>query len=97
MADFFDTIQGARFQTQTRFYANQAAIAVKNEDPATPHHAERAAFAARILAGNAPFYEMSLSIGSNATVRQKIEGDTDYDSDLSYVMATIFDAYAVTE
>ena len=95
MADFYATIQGAVFQTQTRFYANQAAIAVKNEDPTNPHHEERAAFASRILAGNAPFYEMSLSMGSNATIRQKIENDQDYDSDMAYVMATIYDSYAL--
>lgn len=95
MADFYVTLQSAIFQTQTRFYANQSAIAVKNEDPTTSHHDERVAFASRILAGIAPFYEMSLSIGSNATIRQKIEEDQSYDGDMAFVMATIFDAYAL--
>lgn len=95
MAEFYDVLQSNRFQTQCRYYVNQASIAVKSEAPTHPNHDDRVLFANKVLAGIAPFYEMSLSIGSNATIRGKIEADQEYDSDIAYVVTTIYDAYAV--
>lgn len=79
------------------YYLTAAAIAVMAEEDTHDNHTNRQAYAKTILRGQADIYQVALAVVSNLTVSGKIEADEDYDSDIAYVITTIFDAFANAE
>ena len=82
------------FQDKVKFYVVKAAIAVMAEAGTVEGHTERVAFAEKVLAGAASMAMYALGVSTNATIKTKIDAGTDYDSDLEFVVNSLFDAYA---
>ena len=81
------------YQDKVRYFLVKAAIAVMAEDGATDNHAARVLFAQKCLAGTASVASYALGVSTNATIKGKIDAGTDYDSDLEFVVNSMFDAY----
>ena len=84
-------------QDKLRYYLVAAAIAVMNESDTTPNHANRLAYARTILRGQENIQQVAMAFVANTTIAGKIETGEDYDSDIAYVISTIFDAFANAE
>lgn len=84
------------FYTRVAFIALKAAQNVANEAPSTPNHANRAAYAGRVLTGEDKSLLLALHIAaSNPTIASTLEAGNDVpDSDLEYAMGQIWDARA---
>ena len=82
------------FQDKIRFFMVKAAISVMAEINTTDFHTERAAYAIKILSGTASVDAYALGVSANDTVKAKIDAETDYDSDLEFVVNSLFTAYA---
>lgn len=86
------------FYSRVAFIALKAAQNVANEDPATPNHANRVAYAGRVLSGSDKALLLALHIAaSNSTIAAALEasgGDAVPDNDLEYAMGQIWDSRA---
>lgn len=86
------------FYTRVAFIALKAAQNVSSEDPATPNHAARIAYAGRVLTGDDKALLIALHIAaSNPTIAGTLEadgGDAVPDGDIEYAMGQIWDARA---
>jgi len=86
------------FYTRVAFIALKAAQNVANEDPGTPNHAVRAAYAGRVLTGEDKALLIALHIAaSNGTIAATLEtsgGEAVPDGDLEFAMGQIWDARA---
>ena len=84
----------ADFQDKIRFYVTKAAIAVMAEAQDYAHHAERVAYAKKVLNNLYSLDAYALGVSVNPTVKSKIDAGTDYDDDLEFVVNSLFTAYA---
>ncbi|MEA1877352.1 MAG: hypothetical protein U9N86_10850 [Bacteroidota bacterium] len=82
------------FQDKVKFYMVKAAIAVMAELNTTDFHAERVAFAGKVLNNTASLDAYALGVSVNSTIKSKIDAGTDYDSDLEFVVNSLFTAYS---
>lgn len=86
------------YYTRVAFIALKSAQNVAAEDPATPNHANRVAYAGRVLTGDDKALLLALHIAaSNATIASTLEsggGDAVPDGDIEYAMGQIWDARA---
>lgn len=82
------------FQRKVKYCMQKAAIAILGEDGATTGHAERIAYAKKILNGEASVYEFAVGVVTNTTVSTKLDAGTDYDSDLEFVVNSMFNDFA---
>ena len=82
------------FKDKTKFYLIKAAIAVMNEAGTVEHHAKRVQFAHRVLTGGFQIENYTLGITTNPTIKAHIDGGTSYDSDLEFVVNSLFTAYS---
>lgn len=72
----------------------KAAIAILGEEGSTAGHAERVVYAKEILAGTASVYEFAVGVVTNSTIAGKIDAETDYDSDLEFVVNSMINDFA---
>lgn len=86
------------FYTRVAFIALKSAQNVAAEDPGTPNHANRAAYAGRVMTGNDKALLIALHIAAaNATIAATLEssgGDAVPDGDIEFAMGQIWDARA---
>lgn len=86
------------FYTRVAFIALKAAQNVSSEDPGTPNHDRRLAYAGRVLIGDDKALLIALHIAaSNPTIASTLEtdgGDAVPDGDIEYAMGQIWDARA---
>jgi hypothetical protein len=86
------------FYTRVAFIALKAAQNVANEDPGTANHANRLAYAGRVLTGADKASLLALHIAaSNPTIAGTLEtggGDAVPDGDIEFAMGEIWDARA---
>ena len=82
------------FQDKISFYMTKAAIAVMAELDTTANHVNRVAYAEDILAADVSINAYAQGVSTNATIKTKIDNEEDYDSDLEFVVNSLFDAYA---
>lgn len=86
------------YYTRVSFIALKAAQNVASEDPATDNHANRVAYAGRVLTGDDKALLIALHIAaSNPTIAATLEtdgGDAVPDGDIEYAMGQIWDARA---
>ena len=71
-----------------------AAIAVMAEEDTTEGHALRVEYAQTILDGTASVQQMAKGVATNASIKTHISNQTDYTSDLAFVVNSLFNAYA---
>lgn len=94
--DIIDAASEPVFYTRVAFIALKAAQNVANEDPATPNHANRMAYAGRVLTGEDKALLIALHIAaSNPTIAGTLEtggGDAVPDGDIEFAMGQIWDA-----
>jgi hypothetical protein len=97
-ADIIEEASKPTFYTRVSFIALKVAQNVAAEDPATPNHTNRIAYAGRVLAGADQALLLSMHIAaSNPTIASTLEtsgGDAVPDGDIEFAMATIWDARA---
>lgn len=93
--DIITAASHPQFYTRVAFIALKAAQNVANEAENTPNHANRVAYAGRVLAGNDRALLLALHIAaSNGTIAATLEssgGDAVPDGDLEYAMGQIWD------
>ena len=94
MADYWKFQNNDDFTGKVKAEMQAAAIAVMAEEATTVSHAERVVYAKEILAGTASITEMSIGFLTNSTIKAHIAADTDYTSDLAFVMGSLFNAFA---
>ena len=86
------------FYTRVAFIALKAAQNVSNEDPSTGNHANRLAYAGRVLTGEDKALLIALHIAaSNSTIAATLDssgGEAVPDGDLEFAMGEIWDARA---
>lgn len=86
------------FYTRVAFIALKAAQNVASEAPATPNHANRVAYAGRVLTGEDKSLLLALHIASsNPTIAATLEtsgGNAVPDGDIEFAMGQIWDARA---
>lgn len=86
------------YYTRVAFIALKAAQNVAAEDPGTANHANRVAYAGRVLTGADKALLLALHIAaSNATIASTLEssgGEAVPDGDIEYAMGQIWDARA---
>jgi hypothetical protein len=96
--DIIDAASEPTFYTRVAFIALKAAQNVANEDPATPNHANRAAYSGRVLTGNDKALLIALHIAaSNGTIATALEtegGEAVPDGDIEFAMGQIWDSRA---
>jgi hypothetical protein len=94
MADYWKYHNNSEFEGKVKHEMQTAAIAVMAEDAQTAGHALRVEYAKSILDGSASVTEMAIGVLTNATVKTHVTNDTDYTSDLAFVVQSLFNAYA---
>ncbi len=80
------------FQDRVRFFAVKAAVAVMSEAAVTASHAERVAYAKKILAGELDLLDLSIAVVTNAAVLAA--GFDAPDGDLEFTVNSLFNAFA---
>jgi hypothetical protein len=93
LIDGLALMRSAEFTGRTKVAVVKAALSVLAEDSGTANHAERAAFAARVLQQPDHYTDVLLAgVVTNATVASSGEETTD--NDLEFTVSSIWDAYA---
>ncbi len=92
--DYMQVANEKGFQRKVKYYMQKAAIAILGEDSETTGHTERVAYASKILSGEASVLEFSVGVVTNTTIAGKIDAGTDYDSDLEFVVNSMFNDFA---
>lgn len=96
--DIIDAASVPAFYTRVAFIALKAAQNVATEDPGTPNHAKRIAYAGKVLSGADKALLIALHIAaSNPTIAGTLEssgGDAVPDGDIEFAMGQIWDARA---
>ena len=85
---------GAVLKDKVNYALVKAAIAVMAEDDTTPNHANRIVFAGKVLTGNYNVQQYAIAVATNVTTAGKLDTGKDYDSDLDFVIGSMFDAFA---
>lgn len=91
---YMSTAKDEGFQRKIKLCMQKAAIDVIGEDDQTPGHAERVIYAKKILGGTADVQEYSIGVVTNSTIQGKIDSQTNYDSDLQFVVESMFNDFA---
>lgn len=97
MASFHDVVDIAntgKHRAAVKYYTIKAAVAIMAEDAGTESHAERVVYANMVLSGAASVDEYAIAVATNSTVLGKILADQPYDSDLEFVVNSLFNAFA---
>ena len=94
MADYWSFYKTDEFKEKVNWEMQAAAIAVMSEDNTITSHTERVAYAESILDGSANVSEFALGVSTNTTIKAHIIDDTDYTSDLAFVVSSMFNAFA---
>jgi len=96
--DIIEAASSPVFYTRVAFIALKAAQNVSNEDSGTVNHANRLAYAGRVLTGNDKGLLIALHIAaSNSTIAATLEstgGDAVPDGDIEFAMGQIWDSRA---
>ena len=92
--DWMQVANEKGFQRKVKYYMQKAAVAILGEDAQTAGHAERIVYASKILSGEASVYEFSVGVVTNATIAGEIDAQTDFDSDLEFVVNSMFNDFA---
>lgn len=91
-----DAASQPTFYTRVSFIALKVAQYVASEDPATANHANRVAYAGRVLTGLDQALLLALNIASsNPTIAATLEtqgGDAVPDGDIEFAMGQIWDS-----
>jgi hypothetical protein len=95
LQDIIDESKDLNFQAKARLRFCEAAVAVMAEDPETANHAQRAAFAGKILFGEISPMQLGLGVLTNAAIQTSIETGVSYDADLAFVVNSIYNAFAL--
>lgn len=81
--------ESAAMLKKVKAYMQEAACLVYSEGASVAGHAARLAYAAKILAGTASVYEMSMAVCMNPTIQAAIAADeVPSDGDIQYVVRT---------
>ena len=90
--------QDERFKSKVWYHLIKAAIAVINEADTTENHINRLSYAKGIL-GEATLNIDSVAFGiaTNSTIAGKMKDGGDYDDDLEFVVAGMYDAFATAK
>lgn len=91
-----DAASSPTFYTRVSYIALKVAQNVASEDPTTPNHDNRIAYAGRVLTGLDQALLLALNIASsNATIAMTLEthgGDAVPDGDIEFAMGAIWDS-----
>ena len=87
-----ETARDAGFQERIKFFLKKAAIAVMAEALVTAGHTERAAYAKKVLDGDANVLEATQAVVTNATI--ETNGLASSDNDLEFTVNSMFSAFA---
>lgn len=92
--EWYEEAENRDFQKKIYVWLHKAAIAVLGEGTGTynvKNHEKRVIYARKVLDGTAPILEACLAcIASNATLQSKIDSSTNYDSDLEFIVNSVF-------
>ena len=94
MADYWRKHNDEDMKAKVKYEMVKAAIAVMAEAAETEGHAARIVYAGKILDGSASVENMVIGVIMNDTIKAKVSADTDYSSDLAFVINSLFNAYA---
>ena len=102
MATFSDIAkiaQNSDFQSRTAYALTVAAIAAYNEAPSTAGHAQRAAFAIRVLQGSFSTLAVATVVLTNPTIAAEadvatVPGFAIPDADIQFAINSIYNALA---
>jgi hypothetical protein len=94
--DIIAAASNPTYYTRVAFIALKAAQNVANESASTPNHANRVAYAGRVMTGEDKALLLALHIAAaNATIAATLEsggGEAVPDGDIEYAMGQIWDA-----
>ena len=96
LSDWVNVGDDLDFQKKCKLLFIKAAVAVASEDETTANHAARLAFAKQVLYGTISSVQLAYAVLTNTTIQGKINADEDYDSDLEYVVNSVYDSFALT-
>ena len=94
MADYWEYQNNKTFKGKVKYEMQTAAIAVMAEAADTANHAERVVYAKKILSGEASTQEFCIGVLTNSTIKAHVAANTDYTSDLAFVVSSIYNAFA---
>lgn len=94
MADYWTFYRNNEFKDIVKSKIQAAAIAIMNEAAITANHAERVAYAIKILDGTASEKEFCIGVLTNTTLQGKITSGADYVEDLDFIVSSLFNAFA---
>jgi len=94
MAEYWEYQNNKEFAGKVKYEMQVAAIAVMAEAVDVTGHVLRVEYAKKILDGTASVKEMSIGVLTNSTVKTHVINDTDYTSDLAFVVSSMFNAFA---
>jgi len=92
--DNVDYYKNEEFRDKITFYLVKASIAVMAEASTTEHHIKRVDFAQQILHTGFVLEAYFIGVMTNATIKAHIDAGTSYDSDLEFVVNSLFTAFA---
>jgi hypothetical protein len=84
----------ATWNGRVRQLVIKAAIAVIAEDVGTVNHANRIAYAKKILAGSVTFAVWATAVLTNATIAASADPSSTSDNDLEFTINSMFNAFA---
>jgi len=80
---------------RVKFFMMRAATNVIGEDPVTPGHTERKAYADKVLAGEANVQQMVIAVVTNATIAATLNADeTPVDGDIEFTVNSLWDDFS---
>ena len=99
MATSLQAVQVAgNLSSRVAFFVTKAGVAVMNESNATANHADRVAFAEKVFVGDYDLTQYTYSVLSNPTILAALDvSENDLglaDSDIEFVVNSVFDAFA---
>ena len=92
--EHMETANDKGFQNKVKLLMQKASIAIIGESGSTAGHDERVTYAKKVLEGTASVYEFAVGVVTNTTIAGKIDSGTDYDSDLEFVVSSMFNDFA---
>lgn len=96
--DIAQVAQQTQFLGRIRYALYIAAINVYAEDPGTPNHAARAAFAGKVTSGQADLASAALSVLTNPSIAAEAAPEEPNngipDGDIQFAMNSVFNALA---
>jgi len=93
-SDTWKLVQHKTLNARIEVAVVTAAIAIANEAPETPNHAERKALALKVVAAPET-YAAILAYGVCANVTIATAGEATTDNDIQFVVNSLWDTYAL--